>query len=150
MKLDRLAEKNGDESAEVEGEASGVVSGISCGRISCESSELRLPIEGPALVGDVRIVWGLDHFAEAGVEGDLKAVFDERSDREDWKWGDPEEEDVIEEDDSYFEETFVDSPTKPGPLSETTSASYSKAALFCMMLGASPSPLLVWFHGSPN
>jgi len=40
--------------------------------------------------------------------------------------------------------------TKPGPLSAMTKASYSKAALFCMMLGASPNPLVVWFHGSLN
>jgi hypothetical protein len=152
-KLDWVFEKDGDESEGIEGDASEVVSGMSLGRSSCESRELRLPSEGPALVGDLRIACGLDHLAEAGVDGDLNALLREPSDRGVWKRGDSEEEEedgATEEGDSNLEGTCVDSPTKPGPLSAMTKASYSKAALFCMMLGASPNPLVVWFHGSLN
>lgn len=123
----------------VEGEASGVESGISLGRTTFDRREfLRL-----ANAADLEP----DHFADAGVIGDLNTLLCESSDRGDGKRGE-RGDNATEEDDSVVEESFVDSPTHAAALSATTSPSYSKLEVPCTI--GIPRPLVMGFHGSLN
>jgi hypothetical protein len=122
----------------VEGEASGVVSWMSLGRTSFDRREFLRP----ANTADR----GPDHFAEAGVTGDLNTLLCESSDRGDGNGG--VRGDSAIKDDSVVEGTLVDSPTHAAALSGTTRPSYSKPELPCTM--GIPRPAVMGFHGSLN
>jgi hypothetical protein len=109
-----------------------VASGMSLGRISCERREFLLPEQALDLEPD--------HFAEAGVAGDLNTLLCELSNRGDGNLGVSGD---ATEDDSSLEGTLFDSPTQPGTLSATTSPVYSKPEV-------SPSPCVIGFHDSWN
>jgi len=124
--------KDGDEFEE-EREGSKTLLERSLGYTSFDKRELRLAY-GPVLVGERRIDIGLDHFAEAGVAGDLNTLLSDRG----------QEEEAADEKGSDFEEMCVDSPTQPKTLSETTRLSHSKPALLWTMPVARPSPFIAF------
>lgn len=120
----------------VEGECSKATSGRSLRRSSFDRSEF-LRCENTGCLG-------ADHFADAGVTGDLNTLLCALPGRGD----DDVEEGAIEEDDSV-KRTFVDSPTHPGTLSVAMSPSYSKPELLCTI--GRPRPLLfIGCHVSLN
>jgi hypothetical protein len=122
----------------VEGDASELASRRSLGRTSFDKREFLLP---------ERADLACDHFADAGVIGDLNTLLCGSSGRREGNCG-VHGDVVTEEGDCVVERTIVDSPTQPGTLSVTTRFSYSKPELLCTI--GSPRPFDIGFQDSVN